>query len=228
VRVTLSRRFARGDIPLRGALLMPLCALAVHQLRFYLVFGSHAPAVLQREGHGYLGVVEPALVLLAALGLGWFAGRLALAGASRPGGSLARPPAGGSRPGGSRIGPPAGGILRTWLVCVLLLFAIYCCQELFEGFLSPGHPAGIAGVLGQGGWTAAPISLLIGAVLAIALRVADHLLEVARRRQPHLWTSSTNDAAEHPEHRSADWRLDPAAGVAAGRAPPRALLPSLI
>jgi hypothetical protein len=193
---------------------MPLCALAVHQLRFYLVFGSRAPAVLSREGHGYFQLAEPAVLLLAALGLGWFAGRLALAAASRGGdGHKPRVP---------------GPILRTWLVCALLLFAIYCCQELLEGFFSPGHPAGIAGVLGQGGWTAAPISLLIGAALAIALRVAHHLLEAVERRTRPLWTSAANETAGHRERRTADWRLDPQAGVAAGRAPPHALSPILI
>jgi len=193
---------------------MPLCALAVHQLRFYVVFGSHAPAVLLREGHGYLGIAEPAVVLLAALGLGWFAGLLAVARAGP--GKL------------TRRRPEPRGILRIWLVCALLLFAIYCCQELLEGVLSPGHPAGIAGVLGQGGWTAAPLSLLIGAGLATALRVAHRLLEAATRGEPGLWAGAPSETTDHLEPPITDWRLDPQAGVAAGRAPPRVIAPSLI
>ena len=191
---------------------MPLGALAVHQLRFYLVFGSRASAVLAREGHGYLSAAEPAVVLLAALGLGWFVGRLALRSAGRGGAHRAA----------------SGAFVKTWLVCALILFSIYCAQELFEGFFAPGHPAGIAGVLGQGGWTAAPISLLVGAALALTLRLADRLLDATQPRPRPQWTSAADSNLSHPGPRSPDWRLDPRAGVSAGRAPPRALVPSLI
>lgn len=191
---------------------MPLCVLGVHQLRFYLVFGSRAPAVLAREGHRYLEFAVPAVVLLAALGLGWYAGCLALANAGR---QRRRPT------------PPPG--VRTWLACALLLFALYCAQELLEGFFAPGHPAGIAGVLGHGGWTAAPVSLLIGAALALALRVAGRLLATAHRRPQPLWASAASESApRYRAARTADWRLDPAAGVAAGRAPPADLVSALI
>ncbi|HEY5319117.1 MAG TPA: hypothetical protein VIJ20_14100 [Solirubrobacteraceae bacterium] len=188
---------------------MPLCALAVHQLRFYVVFGSHAPAVLAREGHGYLSLAEPAALLLAALGLGWFVGRLALKIAGR-----AQAP---------RSAP--GAVVRSWLVCALVLFAIYCAQELLEGFFSPGHPAGIAGVLGQGGWTAAPISLLVGAALAMTLRLAHRLLEAADPPGRALWRSAKSIGISPPEPGAEDWRLDPQSGVTAGRAPPRAPCP---
>ena len=158
------------------------------------------------------------MVLLAALGLGWFAGRLALASAT-----------GRERAWDAQSGPTARGrIVRTWLICALLLFAIYCCQELFEGFFSPGHPAGLAGVLGQGGWTAAPIALIVGAALAATLRVADRLLERAALRGRSLWSTATNDTAARREPDTIDWRLEPQAGVTAGRAPPRALSPLLI
>jgi hypothetical protein len=193
---------------------MPLGALAVHQLRFYVVFGSRTPAVLAREGHGYFSIAEPAVVLLAALGLGWFVGCLAVTRSAR------RDPA--------PNGPPApGGIVRTWLICGLVLFAIYCAQELAEGIFSPGHPAGIAGVLGQGGWTAAPISLLIAAALAAALRIAHRLLEPAPQRPAPLHRQPASSRDPHPEPHALDWRLDPRSGVTAGRAPPHALVPSL-
>jgi hypothetical protein len=231
VRVTLSRRLTRGDIPLRGALLMPLCVLGVHQLRFYLVFGSRAPAVLAREGHGYFQIAVPAVLLLAALAVGWFAGCVALAGAGAGAGSSAGAAAGaGAAAAVDRRGRSHAprGVLRTWLVCALLLFLMYCGQELVEGLVAPGHPAGIAGVLGQGGWTAAPLSLLIGAALALTLRVAGRLLEAAQRRTPPLWTSATGETAGRRAPRTTDWRLDPEAGVTAGRAPPRAPVTALI
>jgi hypothetical protein len=222
VRVTLSRRPNGGEIPLRGALLMPLCALAVHQLRFYLAFGSHAPAVLARDGHGYLQFAEPAVLVLAALAVGWFAGVVALRaiGSSVEGRTHAAPR--------NAELPGRGGTVRVWLVCALLLFALYCCQELFEGFFSPGHPAGFAGVVGQGGWIAAPISLLVGGLLAIALRAAERLLGAAQRRVTPRWTRAADEIVAHAPPRTQDWRLDPRAGVVAGRAPPRAVVPLLI
>jgi hypothetical protein len=220
---------------LRGALLMPLCTLAVHQLRFYLSFGSHAPAVLAREGHGYLQFAEPAVVLVAALGVGWFVGSVCPSGigSSCPSGIGSSCPSGIGSSVAHRTRwatrcaelPGRSGTARFWLVCALLLFAIYCGQELLEGFLLPGHPAGIAGVLGQGGWTAAPISLLIAAALAIALRAADRLLEAVRGGAGPRWARAANDIVAHSEPRTADWRLDPRAGVVAGRAPPRAVAP---
>jgi hypothetical protein len=189
---------------------MPLFALAVHQLRFYMVFGSRTPAVLAREGHGYFSIAEPAVVLLAALGLGWFVGRVVLASAGQ---SPAR-----------RAGP--GATVRTWLICALILFAIYCAQELAEGIFAPGHPAGLAGVLGQGGWTAAPISLLLGAALAAALRIADRLLETVQQRATPRWRTPAGARNPVPAARTHDWRLDPRSGITAGRAPPPALAPS--
>jgi hypothetical protein len=116
--------------------------------------------------------------------------------------------------------------VRTWLICALVLFAIYCVQELCEGFFSPGHPSGIAGVLGQGGWTAAPISLLVAAALTMTLRLAHRLLDAVERRTAPLWTNAGNARNPHPRPRAADWRLDPRSGVTAGRAPPRAFSPS--
>src|SRR5437764_587163 len=44
---------------------MPLCALAVHQARYYLTYGRHSGAHLAREGHAYLSATE-LIVLFAA------------------------------------------------------------------------------------------------------------------------------------------------------------------
>jgi hypothetical protein len=197
-------------VRLRAVWLMPLCALAVHQLRYFVAFGSHAGAQLAHDGHAYLSVVEPLVLVIAAMALGGFIGRLAQAVQTRAGGT-----------GGRR------GWVRLWLLCAFTLFAIYCGQELIEGFVSTGHPAGVAGVLGHGGWTAAPIAVLVAALLAAALRVADVLTELTERggssvRVPvAAFRLPLQETWSHPK----DWRLDPQAGVVAGRAPP--LIPSL-
>jgi len=52
----MSVRGGRGA-RLRGVgpvVLMPAAAFAVHQLRYYLAYGSAAGAELQRTGHSYL------------------------------------------------------------------------------------------------------------------------------------------------------------------------------
>jgi hypothetical protein len=92
---------------------MPLCALAVHQGRYYLAFGSRAGARLNRDGHAYLSSVEPFALLAAALALGCLIGRLARAW-QRPERPVRR----------------AHGSVRVWAICALALFGLYCAQEL--------------------------------------------------------------------------------------------------
>jgi hypothetical protein len=191
------------DPRLRGALLMPVCALGVHQLRYYLAFGAHAQARLAHDGHAYLSNVEPFALLAVALALGGFVGRLAR-------GRQRREPATPDRP----------RMFRVWLLCALALLTIYCGQELFEGAFAAGHPAGIAGILGHGGWIAVPIALAVGGVLAATLRLAETLISFAasRRRDPRQPTARA--ALPLTPYRVRDWRLDPSSGVVAGRAPP--------
>ncbi len=185
---------------------MPISALAVHQLRYYVAFGSRAPAHLARDGHAYLSTIEPFALLCVALAIGALVGRLAASW---------RHPATGSAPPFARV----------WAVCALTLFAIYCGQELFEGLFAVGHPAGVAGVLGHGGWIALPAALAIGAALALTLRVAERLVALVG----HLAARSRPAAAPllaRSTGRRLDWRLAPLAGITGSRAPPRALSPS--
>lgn len=187
---------------------MPLATLAVHQLRYYLIFGAHGPARLARDGHAYLSIVEPLVLLVAAMALGAFIGRL-----TRTWSGEANPER------------PEQRLLRTWLVCALVLFALYCGQELTEGMFAPGHAAGVAGVLGHGGLIAAPLAALLGAVLTLALRTADTLLALAaHRRRAHRGPAPASAPLSPRPGSTRDWRLDPASGVVTGRAPPRVRL----
>ena len=70
---------AAGVVGFRASrrwLLMPVAAFGVHQLRYYLAYGSAAGAMLQRTGHSYLHSVVPWLVVLIAAALGGFLGAL--------------------------------------------------------------------------------------------------------------------------------------------------------
>jgi hypothetical protein len=207
VRIDAPGRSRAADPRLRGALLMPLCVLAVHQLRFYLAFGDGAPTRLAREGHGYISAFEPVALLAAAIALGGVVGRLARAWQqSGPDGSARRL-------------DQKRTLVRAWLLCAGALLAVYCAQELVEGAFAAGHPAGLAGIFGSGGWIAIPVAALIGGALAAALKLADTLVAlVARRRAVRRPAEPAKKPSRIPG--AADWRLDPAAGVAAGRAPP--------
>ena len=154
----------------RGALgvvpLMPVAAFAVHQLRFYLAFGSGAGAELMRTGHSYLHSVVPWVVLLIALSAGGFVWRLGRACAGQR--SLPRYTA---------------SLFGLWATCSACLIALFVCQEFLEGLFATGHPGGLAGIFGFGGWWSVPVSLAIGLVLATLAHGALWVLDaVARRR----------------------------------------------
>jgi hypothetical protein len=75
--------------------------------------------------------------------------------------------------------PSALRIRRLWPVAAAGLIAMYAGQELLEGALSSGHPDGVAGVFGAGGWVALPLAVVLGGVVALAVGVARTLEERA-------------------------------------------------
>ena len=115
-------------------------------------------------GHSYLNSVTPWLVLILALGLGAFVGRLARAWRTGE--------AGDAR---------AEKTLRVWLAASLALVLIYAGQEFLEGLLATGHPAGLTGIFGDGGLWAIPAALAVGAVLALLVRGGHAVVALAAR-----------------------------------------------
>jgi hypothetical protein len=147
--------------------LVPAGALAVHQLRFWLAFGSGAKVELARQGHAYLHSLVPWIVVLLAVAVGAFLWAL------------------GRAVGGQRSVPRYTlSLVALWLVCTFCLVAIYFSQELLEGLFATGHPAGLAGVFGYGGWWSIPAALCVGLVLAAVLHGARWVLdEIADRHE---------------------------------------------
>ena len=143
---------------LRCFALLGAGALGLHELRYLIGYGGDAGHALAEQGHGYLDGVTAvvALTLVAAMA--------ALVAA------LVRGPGHGP---GQR--PPRRWRVR-WLACSGALLAVFTLQELVEGVLSPGHPAGLVGVAGGGGWIAVPLALVIGAVVAALLRGAEAVM----------------------------------------------------
>jgi hypothetical protein len=168
-----------------------------------LAYGDGAGAALAQQGHSYLPLLEALVVLLVGAALVRYA--LSLARAFR---------------GGQPDHEPRT-FIRTWVGASVALVAMYTLQEGFEGAFAPGHPAGLVGIFGHGGWTAILLSLIVGALIAGLLFVAGRTIQFVAAR------------AAAPRHRRAparmSWpvavtpprrRLDVLAWNLAGRAPP--------
>jgi hypothetical protein len=191
------RDLARG----RGFLLMPAAAFVVHQLRFRLAYGSRANQVLAAQGHSYLTSFAPWLVLAIAIALGMFVLRVAGAAAGRP------------------DRHPRRSFAGLWALSSLSLVAIYTAQELVEALFAVGHPGGMNGVFGHGGWWAVVVAVGAGAVVAALLRLACAVVDVARRLAAAPRRTLSPPAVRRPLAVALlPW--PPLAAAAAGRAPP--------
>ena len=132
---------------------MLICAgaLAVHELRFIVGFGDHAERIAGEQGHAYLALVMPVVAFVGFVGLV----ALVVRGVRAP-----------------DPDPLAPGVRRVWAVASALLVLIYVGQETLESWTSAGHPGGLAGVFGHGGWSAVIFAVALGALIALAFRGA--------------------------------------------------------
>jgi hypothetical protein len=95
-------------------------------------------------------------------------------------------------------------------------------QELLEGLLATGHPAGLVGVFGYGGWWSIPAALAVGLVLAAAFHGARWALtEVAERRSGSPTTRRARISVPRPPYTALVPRPAPLADGWSGRGPPR-------
>jgi hypothetical protein len=156
----------------RAASLLSLGALAVHELRYLLAYGDQAGEALASQGHAYLSDLGGALIALA----------LAALLAALLGTALTPPP--------RRRGQPAGNeFSRTAAIYAVALGVIFCAQELTEGAVATGHPAGLAAILAHGGWIALPLACALGALsslASLALRGVERAIAQAKPRRPPL------------------------------------------
>jgi hypothetical protein len=124
--------------------------------------------------------------------------------------------------GGDRVEEPPPPLLLTWLRSSAAIAGLYILQEGLEGMLAPGHAAGVAGVLGHGGWTAFLFAAAIGAIVAWLLRGAAVAVVRAARRPGRSRGPTEPARPRHP--RSVDAaRPRPLALHLAGRGPPALL-----
>jgi hypothetical protein len=198
-------RVRRGRLPSgSGLLLVPAAALLVHQLRYTLAFGSQAGAQLAATGHSYQHSLVPWVILALGIGLSSFLRRAAHALRSGDTGRLARLSA-----------------LSLWGVTTAGLLVVYALQELLEELYATGHPTGVGGVFGHGGWWAVPSAVVVAIGVVALLRAGCAVLRFAGRlaARPIRFRPLTPGAP------AAVLLVVPAplARAAAGRAPPHAL-----
>ena len=121
----------------------------------------------------------------------------------------------------NRLAGYALSFTALWLVCSLCLVAIYVAQEFLEGLFATGHPAGLAGIFGYGGWWSIPAAVCVGLVLAAVFEGASWVLrEVADRRSDGERRAVSRRSARSRIRTIHVLRPCPLAACAAGRAPP--------
>jgi hypothetical protein len=140
-------RTARTSSALRTAALIALGAFAVHQLRYLAAYGGGAGKALGAQGHAYLAALVPPFVIVAASAV---LGTLVAAALDSP-----------------RLQPRRR--VAGWGFCAAALVAVFTVQELAEGVLAAGHPAGVAALLGHGGWIVVPIAVAVGRMISFLL-----------------------------------------------------------
>lgn len=195
------RRSLAGSLSGRGLVLLPAGALIVHQLRYLLTYGSQTSDQLGAQGHAYLGTLVPWLVILAAGTLGVFLTRLARAARFGSDGARLRP------------------FLRLWASTWFGLVTIYALQEFLEGLFAEGHPTGIVGIFGHGGWWAVPVAASVACVIVALLRVGRALVQLVAGSRGWTRKRIVVDVRRSPATLSIVARA-PLAYAAAGRAPP--------
>jgi hypothetical protein len=186
------------------AALVPAAALVVHQLRFWLAFGGSASVELARQGHSYLHSLVPWIVLLLGVAVGaflWALGRAVAGQRSIPRYTIS--------------------LLGLWLVCSACLVTIYVTQEFLEGLFASGHPAGLAGIFGYGGWWSIPVALCVGLVLATVFHGARWVLDDIAVRRGHAASATPEPRPQQrPRLDVFVLRLSPLAEGWSDRGPP--------
>jgi hypothetical protein len=188
--------------------LLPVGAFAVHQLRYLLAFGGRAGLELREQGHSYLHSLVPWIVLMLAIAIGGFLCALGRAWGGRR--SLSR---------------YTVSFVALWLICSACLVGIYVSQEFLEGLFATGHPGGLAGIFGSGGWWSIPAALAVGLVLAAVFHGARWVLrEVASRHARRRRTPLRRPVAAAAPRAVRVPKLTPLAGGWSGRGPPSLIL----
>ena len=184
---------SRTTRAIRLGALLAFSAVGLHQLRYELAHGGDSGRRLAAEGHDYLAGALPFLAALIVAAL------LATVLCARLGSPLAR----------------RSPVARASIYAFAIL-AVYCSQELLEGALAAGHPAGMDAVAGSAGWVALPLEAL--ALVVVALELVEAVLVSDSRGRRRLRPPRVHGSAREPSRRAG--ALSPLAFGLARRPPP--------
>ncbi len=145
----MARPERQTSATIRGAALIAIGALALHQARYLLASGELAAAA-----HGYLGLLLPLVATGACAAIA-----LTIAAATRRAPVRARP----------------ADVTERAIAYAAALFSAYLVQETVEGVVVAGHGGLAATLTGAGAWLALPLAIAIGALAAFAARWLDRV-----------------------------------------------------
>jgi hypothetical protein len=195
------RTMGRAWPSLRLISLLAAGSIMVHELRYAIGYGGLADEALTTQGHSYLPFLEALVLVLVTAAMLRFVR------------SITRARRGECEPEGASF-------TALWGRASAALAGVYTLQESFEGAFAPGHPAGLIGVFGHGGWTALSLSLAIGAVIALVLRGAYQVIRYVARQHARRPRPVRTRRSWSPRRLQLGRRLDVLAWNLAGRAPP--------
>ena len=181
---------------------MPAAALVVHQARYTLTYGTRANAELAAQGHSYLHSVVPWTILGLGVAASGFLRRAARAARTGESGAFTRLSA-----------------VALWSITTAGLLVIYLVQETLEALSASGHPSGVSGMLGRGGWWAIPAAAVVALGVVALLRLGRAVLRLASRLVPPAARLRRGTRVRLP-FSVALVAPAPLALAAAGRAPP--------
>lgn len=186
----------------RRVVVTAAAALALHQVRASAGWGAHAHGELD-TAHAYVPAATWSVVFVGAVLTAHFLFRLAAPRRSAP-----------------ECSDPRHGLLRRWFSTGLTLACLCVAQEVLEHLWVTGDLLPLPQVLDGSGWTVIPLAALLGAVVTALAQGSDVALSLPGRAgrtalQMVLLAGLVGRlATAHP------LRLEPLAGLAAGRAPP--------
>ncbi|HZO59338.1 MAG TPA: hypothetical protein VFB51_06590 [Solirubrobacterales bacterium] len=188
----------QGRWGLRAAAFLALGALALHELSYWVTdglsgVGSHA--------HSYMPLAAGLVAVLMLLACASFARTLLLA----------------TRGIEDEGEPPPFRML--WPLMAVALVSVFALQEWVEGWVTPGHPAGLGHVAGHIGPGGLAIATALAGLIAVLLRGARSAVAAIARR--HAAPRARRAPLRTPPVRPFFLpRLDVLAAKSAGRAPP--------
>ena len=189
----------RGKWGLRAVALLAAGALSLHELSYWLVDGVSG---VGGHRHSYIPLAAGLVTILLLLACASFVRTLVYA----------------TRGIEDEGHPPSFRVL--WPLLTAALLGVFSLQEWVEGWVTPGHPAGVGHVASHIGPAGLAVAVAIASLIALLLRGARSAVAAIARRHLAPRPRRRAPVATPPLRPIFVPLLDVLAGNLAGRAPP--------